>query len=551
MLTVKQSLRDQLSLSIRQRQGEDTSVTKQRLQLTSTLSPQEVRAKNNGRLNYARTPLVDLFQDEINDALRLLATGDFSQAARISQLAVSGDGWVSGVFGTFSASITSLPRKFVGDTEIARDLSHGYAGIEGDPRSLFDVIVRPSVLSSMLVDCRMLGVAVAELIRLPSLDYPIVARLDPQFLKLDRYSNTWLYQTDTGQALEVTAGDGRWMLLTPGGASEPWNGGIWAAVARDYARKNEALLNLDSWTRKHASPIRVGQTTPGASGADYDEYLSQMIEWSGTNTSVVLPPGWTLDLKETNGQGYQAYKSTVELANESLTIAIAGQLITTVGSVGFANGEVGLTVRGDLTKRYASDIATALSDQLLPHVVLSRYGSLDRTVALQLETDPPKDKSAIAKAVSESAAAIQAVVAAVSAAEQAGLNAYRPDIAELQRQFGIPEAEVQKVAPTAEVAPVEETEHAAPDVADTDPTIEQPAPPEQPASNLALSGVQVSSLVEIIKAVILGEIPRDSALQVIVLSYNVSLEQADKLLGSAGQGFVGPTPAATEATAAI
>lgn len=540
--TIKQSLRDQLSLTIRQRLGEDTSVTKQVMQPLSRLSPQEVRAQNHGRLNYPRTPLVDCYQSEINDALMLLQTGNYREAGRISQLALASDGWVSGVFGTFTASITSLPRKFLGDPEILRDLSQGYAGLKGDPRSLFDVIVRPSVFSSMLVDARMLGVSVAELVWLPDLDYPIVARLDPQFLQLDRYSNTWFYRTDTSQPLEITPGDGRWILLTPGGASEPWNGGIWAAVARDYARKNEALLNLDAWQRKHASPIRVGQTAQGSTAVDYEDYLEQMIEWSGVNTSVVLPPGWTLDLKETNGQGYAAYAKTVEMANESLTVAIVGQLLTVTGGQGFSNGEVGLTVRGDLTKRYADDFGNGFSEQLLPYVVAAKYGSVDRPVAFVMETDPPKDKSAVAKAMSDSAAAIKAVVEATELAKSANLNAYSPDITELQRQFGIPEAEVQTAVEVVKAV------EAKPEPDSVAPVAAPAADEAAKVADTALNGAQVSSLLEIIGQVVAGQLPRETAVQIICMAFNKTPEQADTLLGPVGQGFTA-TPAGAPAGA--
>jgi hypothetical protein len=462
--TIKQSLRDQLSTELQQRQGVDTTIKKIVYQAVSQESPQDVRKRNNGRLNTPRTPLLDVYADEINGALQLLNTGDFTQAARISALALSTDGWISGVFGTFTASITSLPRKFVGDQEIKRDLSVGYAGIDGDPRSLFDAIVRPSVFSSLLVDCRMLGVGVGELSWLPDLDYPIVARLDPQFLRLDRYSNTWMFLCDTGKWLEITPGDGRWILLTPGGASEPWHGGIWAAVARDYSRKTEALLNLDAWQRKNASPIRLGTLPAGAIAQDYDDYLDQLIEWSGTNTSAVLPPGYDAKLLETNGVGYQAYVASVKMANESLTVAIAGQLITTTGSQGFANGDMGLTIRGDLTKRYACDIANDITDQVLPYVVASRYGSVDRKVALVLETDPPKDKAAVAQAVITSSNAITAVVAAYQAAKAAGLQMDPPDVHELMQQLGIPQASPGDLpAPTALPALPASTPESAPE----------------------------------------------------------------------------------------
>lgn len=62
----------------------------------------------------------------------------------------------------------------------------------------------------------------------------------------------------------------------------------------------------------------------------------------------------------------------------------------------------------------------------------------------------------------------------------------------------------------------------------------------------AFNGAQVSSLVEIVTAVAGGTLPRDSAIQMVSVSFQLSIEEADKLIGSAGKGFVPtkPTPAA-------
>jgi hypothetical protein len=66
----------------------------------------------------------------------------------------------------------------------------------------------------------------------------------------------------------------------------------------------------------------------------------------------------------------------------------------------------------------------------------------------------------------------------------------------------------------------------------------------QPASDTALNGAQVTSLVDIVRAVSAGEIPRDAALGVIKRAFLVSDDQAAELLGSAGNGFVPKTAAA-------
>ncbi len=74
-----------------------------------------------------------------------------------------------------------------------------------------------------------------------------------------------------------------------------------------------------------------------------------------------------------------------------------------------------------------------------------------------------------------------------------------------------------------------------------------PAPGPGGALNIqtqALNGAQVTSLLAAVGQVARGEIPRDAALETIMLAFQVDRATADRLLGDAGKGFT-PTPAAT------
>lgn len=53
----------------------------------------------------------------------------------------------------------------------------------------------------------------------------------------------------------------------------------------------------------------------------------------------------------------------------------------------------------------------------------------------------------------------------------------------------------------------------------------------------ALNGAQVASLVEIVEKVAAGTLPRESAVNMIVLAFNVEQADAERLMGSAGKGF--------------
>jgi hypothetical protein len=57
----------------------------------------------------------------------------------------------------------------------------------------------------------------------------------------------------------------------------------------------------------------------------------------------------------------------------------------------------------------------------------------------------------------------------------------------------------------------------------------------------ALNGAQVTSMVQIVTQVALGQLPRDSAVEMITASFPLDKEQADRIVGEAGAGFVPAT----------
>ena len=436
MATLKRALGAKLAASIQARAGVDSKVPTSPWILSSEDSPQDIRRKNFGQYSRPRTPIADVFQDEITQAVLTLDTGRYHEAARIAALTMS-DSWVSGVMGSLCSSVSNLPRVFQGDDEAKRDLARGYSGADGDPRSLFDVMVRPSVIREVARDLRFFNTALCELVWLEDLDFPILSPMDLRYLWQDSNDGRWYYDAATGQPLGITPGDGRFVLFSPS-PNAPWKDGVWSAVARDYARKQEAALNLDEWQRRHASPIRKGTAPAGAAKDDAAAYLEQLIKWTGTNSSVVLPPGWDLSLVETLGQGYQSYGATVSLMNESITIGIAGQSTTTVGAPGFANGDIGLTVRSDLRDAIADEIAFTLTEQVMPHFMWARYGSVDRRCSFQLKTEPKEQADTSAVLVSFANAA-KALADAKAACQAVGIDMPTPDIAEMMKQAGVPE----------------------------------------------------------------------------------------------------------------
>jgi hypothetical protein len=80
----------------------------------------------------------------------------------------------------------------------------------------------------------------------------------------------------------------------------------------------------------------------------------------------------------------------------------------------------------------------------------------------------------------------------------------------------------------------------------TAPVAGDPAEPK--VQDTALNGAQVTSMLEIVTAVVSGQIPRATGVQMLSLAFQLSTGEAEQLMGEAGAGF---TPAAKTAPPAF
>ena len=65
-------------------------------------------------------------------------------------------------------------------------------------------------------------------------------------------------------------------------------------------------------------------------------------------------------------------------------------------------------------------------------------------------------------------------------------------------------------------------------------------PADQKVADTAMNGAQVTALVDVVSQVAAGMIPRESAIRIIEKAFMISTEEANKILGKAGAGFVQP-----------
>lgn len=353
--------------------------------------------------------------------------GHMAMPARLMRSARK-DGVFSGVLSTCTDGLVRLPKRFRGDPEIMRALEIGHDSV----RSVFDEMFPPTELALLAADGRLLGVGVGELVPVEGRDYPVFVRLDPEFLVYRWNENRWYYRSVAG-LLPITPGDGRWVLHTPGGRMAPWQNGLWRCIGRAYIRKEHAALHKDNWEAKLANPARVAIAPQGAGEEQKQSWFQQVMAW-GVNTVFGLTPGYDVKLIESNGRGFASFDSTIKAQDNEFIIAVAGQTVTTDGGAGFQNSDIHKTIRADLIKATADGLAYTINTQGIPAFVVNRWGedALNRSVVIEWDVTPPKDRNSDAQSMISAANAIKLLGEALAAHGQ------KLDVPALCTKFGVP-----------------------------------------------------------------------------------------------------------------
>jgi hypothetical protein len=353
-------------------------------------------------------------------------SGDLEMAAMLYR-AMRRDGVFSGLLSQCTDGLVRLPKRFFGDVDQVKELE-----ARNGSQSVFDAMFPPQELALLAADGIMLGIGVAELLPVQGRDYPVLCRLDPQWLRYRWNENRWYYMSVTGP-LPITPGDGRWLLHVPGGRISPWNSGKWQACGRAWIHKEHALSYRSNWEAKLANPARVGEVPQGADDNQQQSWFQKIAAW-GVDTVFTAKPGYTVKLLESNGRGYESFQQTIETSDNEFMICLAGQIMTTTGGTGFANMDVPKSIRADIIKSVADSLSYTVNTQGLPVWAYLHYGpdSLETRAIVEWDVTPAKDRLVEANSLVTVAAAITNVRKAL------GLYDRELDIDQLCEQFGVP-----------------------------------------------------------------------------------------------------------------
>lgn len=388
---------------------------------------ERARRRNGGQLGPPPETRTRWYQADLETAEYLADAGDLTMAGQLCR-AMDRDAHLSGLMSTRAGGMVRLPKRFRGPRDMVEALQQGGE----QARSVFDEMLPASELERFVADGVKLGVAIGELVPVEGRDYAVFVRRSPENLVYRWSENRWYFRSLAG-LIEITPGDGQWVLHTPGGREAPWQGGSWRGLSRAYVTKDHARLHRDNWENNLAHPARVATHPQGAGEKQKDSFFKRVLAW-GKNTVFGLPPGYDVKLLESNGRGHESWRDTIAEQNAEMTIAVAGQTVTTDGGTGFANADIHKSIRADLIKRDADALAHTINTQILPAWVLNVFGAarLVECPTVEWDVEPAKDQAAAANAMNSAALAVKALTEAFAP------YGMRPDVVAIAVKFGIP-----------------------------------------------------------------------------------------------------------------
>jgi len=402
-------------------------------------SPQVVKVREalGGNLSPWPTTKIRWYLADLETAQHNADAGNFRLAAQICR-AMRRDGTISGLLETLASGIVRLPKKFYGSEESVSALR-----ARNGSRSVFDDMVPTSEAGLLVDDGANLGMGIGELVPVPGRDFPILIRLEPEFLQYRWNENRWYYLS-VAAPIPITPGDGRWVLHSPGGRLAPWMSGKWPATGRAFINKEHALLHRANYVAKLANAARAAYAPMGATEPERAGMLSRLIAW-GMNTVFDLPMGWEVKLIESNGVGYQVFQADIDTSDKEAAMAIAGQVVTSGDApTGFIKGDLYEMIRGDIIEKHAMGWAYTLNTQVLPQFNALRFGesAIADGAIIELDSNKPKDLQAQASAfVTAGDAMVKIQQTFDEIARLTGRPRKLVDLDELVTRFGIPIAD--------------------------------------------------------------------------------------------------------------
>jgi len=162
---------------------------------------------------------------------------------------------------------------------------------------------------------------------------PIWKFVGPKAFRWDWDKRCWWFRERFGamwREIQVTPGDGRWLMYTPFGTHKPWMYGLWRALSRLYLLKQYGIADWGNYSDRQGSGARV---VTGFKGTDSQRaQLTTELRAMGRNASIVLKEGVDYKLVESVARTWEGFQAQIKLCDSINAVAILGQDIAAPGA---------------------------------------------------------------------------------------------------------------------------------------------------------------------------------------------------------------------------
>lgn len=223
------------------------------------------------------------------------------------------------------------------------------------------------------------------------------------------------------------------------------------------------------------------------------------------------------------------HKALIEWAETTESIAVLGQNLTTkVEGGSFAAAEAHRYVAGDIHLADATELGETITQQLIAPLVRYNWPGAPvpiceiSTGAKQIPTPEDVENGTF------SADERRRMMGHEAKPDGSGMDYRRPVTVDVP-------VDLEPTSPE----PAEASQPDGPKAGETIEVVsEEPTEAVAKDPEASLNGAQVDALKGIVADVALGRIPRDTGIALIVAAFPLSEEQADKIMGTVGNGFV-------------
>lgn len=210
------------------------------------------------------------------------------------------------------------------------------------------------------------------------------------------------FQLNTKKGLvDVTPGDGRWVLFAPNGQAAPWMNGTIRAVSIPYLVRTFARRDWARRSEVEGLGVRKAKIPANADPKLVDKFLRD-VRNLGAETSIRLPEGFDFNIEAPAATAADGFSKLIGHCDMAITLAILGQNLTTEVTGGsYAAASVHARVQLDRLESDVSMLATTIHDQIIVPWGNYNFPDFDPDAAPwpRWDTRPPEDVQKNAQAL--------------------------------------------------------------------------------------------------------------------------------------------------------